>query len=134
MSFNVAALAAYIEDRDFPLIGELQVSPELTAGAATKQIGMKGTSNIHYLETDMIFQDGANCTRSASGTTTFTEFSDVLNISFNGSQGFSLSRQNHEYICKMFSNEFVNASFSSVFSFEVSNLSIFNEGGRMVLS
>ena len=36
MSFNVAALAAYIEDRDFPLIGELQVSPELTAGGATK--------------------------------------------------------------------------------------------------
>ena len=72
MSFDVSALAAYIEDRNFPLIGELQVSPELTAGGATKQVGLKGTSNIHYLETDVIFQDGNNCTRSASGTTAFT--------------------------------------------------------------
>lgn len=72
MSFDVSALAAYIEDRDFPLIGELQVSPELTASGATKQVGLKGTSNLHYMETDLIFQDGANCSRTASGTTTFT--------------------------------------------------------------
>jgi hypothetical protein len=72
MSFDVSALAAYIEDRDFPLIGELQVSPELTAGEATKQVGLKGTSNLHYMETDVVFQDGDNCSRTASGTTTFT--------------------------------------------------------------
>ena len=73
MSFDVSALAAYIEDRDFPLIGELQVSPELTAADATKQVGLKGTSNIHYMETDMIFQDGDNCTRTPSGTTSFSD-------------------------------------------------------------
>ncbi|MBR9679261.1 MAG: hypothetical protein GON13_03265 [Nanoarchaeota archaeon] len=68
------------------------------------------------------------------GTTTFTEFSDFLNISFNGSQGFSLSFHGQDYVCKMFSNEFVNSSFNSVFSFEINNLSIYNEGSRMVLS
>ena len=73
MSFDVSALAAYIEDRDFPLIGSLQVSPELTAADATKQVGLKGTANIHYMETDMIFQDGDNCTRTPSGTTSFSD-------------------------------------------------------------
>lgn len=73
MSFDVSALSAYIEDRDFPLIGELQVSPELTAGEATKQVGLKGTSNLHYMETDIVFQDGNNCSRTASGTTSFTD-------------------------------------------------------------
>ena len=68
------------------------------------------------------------------GTTVFTSFDDFLNISFNGSHGFSLSTRGEEYICKMFSSEFVNSSLSSVFSFEISNLSIFNDGGRMVLS
>lgn len=73
MSFDVSALSAYIEDRDFPLIGELQVSPELTANKATKQVGLKGTSNLHYMSTDVVFQDGAGCTRTASGTTDFTD-------------------------------------------------------------
>ncbi|MAF36276.1 hypothetical protein CL622_04120 [archaeon] len=73
MAFDVSALAAYIEDRDFPLIGELQVSPELTANKATKQVGLKGTSRLHYMSTDVIFQDGAGCTRTASGTTDFTD-------------------------------------------------------------
>ena len=72
MAFDVSALAAYIEDRDFPLVGALQVAPELTASGATLQVGLKGTSNLHYLETDVIFQDGSGCARTASGTTTFT--------------------------------------------------------------
>lgn len=73
MSFDVSALAAYIENRDFPLIGYLQVAPELTANGATAQVGLKGTSNLHYMDTDVVFQAGAGCTRTASGTTTFTD-------------------------------------------------------------
>lgn len=73
MAFDVSALAAYIENRDFPLIGELQVAPELTANGATPQVGLKGTSNLHFMSTDVVFQDGAGCSRSASGTTNFTD-------------------------------------------------------------
>ena len=72
MAFDVSALAAYIENEDFPLIAKVQVSSN-TAALAFKQVGIKKTSNLHYLDTDVIFQDGANCTRSASGTTTFTD-------------------------------------------------------------
>ena len=65
------ALAAYIEDRDFPLIGALQVAPELTASEATMQVGLKGSSNLHFMSTDVVFQDGDNCSRTASGATAF---------------------------------------------------------------
>lgn len=73
MAFDVSALSAYIEDRDFPLVGELQVGPELTANGATKQAGLKGTSNLHYMETNVVFGAGAGCARTASGTTAFTD-------------------------------------------------------------
>jgi len=72
MSFNVAGLSAYIENADFPLIAAVQVSSD-TASLATKQLGIKDSSKLHYLTSDVVFQDGANCTRSASGTTTLTD-------------------------------------------------------------
>ena len=50
----------------------MQVSSD-TASLATKQLGIKGSSKLHYLTSDVVFQDGANCTRSASGTTTLTD-------------------------------------------------------------
>jgi hypothetical protein len=73
MAFDVSDLAAYVENRDFPLIGSLQVSPELTASGATIQTGVKGSTNIHYMETDIVFGSGAGCTRTAAGTTSFTD-------------------------------------------------------------
>jgi hypothetical protein len=73
MSFDVSALPAYIEDRDFPLIGAIQFDPEMTAMDATVQAGVKGKSNLHFMETNVIFQDGNNCSRTPSGTTTFTD-------------------------------------------------------------
>jgi len=73
MAFDVSALAAYIEDRDFPLIGALQVAPELTASEATMQVGLKGSSNLHFMSTNVVFQDGDNCSRTASGATAFTD-------------------------------------------------------------
>lgn len=72
MAFDVSALAAYIEDQDFPLIAKLQFDPELKASRSTIQNGIKGSSNLHYLDSDVVFQDD-NCTRTASGTTTFTD-------------------------------------------------------------
>lgn len=72
MSFNVAALTAYIEDQDFPILAASQAKG-ITASLVTKQVGIKGSSNLNNLATDVVFQDGDNCTRSASGTTTFSK-------------------------------------------------------------
>ena len=79
MSLDVNALSAYIEDRDFPLIGEIQVSPEMTSGMATVVPRLKGTSNIHYMDTTVTLQDGANCTRTPSDTTTFSDKNITVN-------------------------------------------------------
>lgn len=72
MAFDVSALAAYIENRDFPLVAKMQFDPELKAGRATLQDGIKKSSNLHFMDTDVVFQVGS-CTRTASGTTTFTD-------------------------------------------------------------
>ena len=72
MSYDVSALAAYIENRDFPLVAELQFDPMLRASMGTIQDGVKGSSKLHFMETDVVFQSGS-CSRSASGTTTFTD-------------------------------------------------------------
>ena len=73
MSFDVSALAAYIENRDFPLVGSIQFDPEMTAAMATIQTGVKGSSKLHFMETDVVFQSGSGCSRSASATTSFTD-------------------------------------------------------------
>jgi len=72
MAYDVSALSAYVEDRDFPLVAELQFDPMLRASMGTIQDGIKGSSNLHFLETDVVFQSGS-CTRTGSGTTTFTD-------------------------------------------------------------
>ncbi len=72
MAFDVTALSAYIEDQDFPLIAQMQA----TGGLASKvniQTGIKGSSNLQFLDTDVIFQDGSACTRTGSATTAFTQ-------------------------------------------------------------
>ena len=73
MSLDVSALSAYIENLDFPLVGAIQVSPEMTAAGVTLQTGVKGSTKLHYLESDVIFQSGGGCSRSAAGTTTLTD-------------------------------------------------------------
>lgn len=72
MAFDVSALAAYIENRDFPLVAKMQFDPELKAARATLQDGIKKSSNLHFMETDVVFQTDS-CTRTASGTTTLTD-------------------------------------------------------------
>lgn len=72
MAFDSTALTAYIEDKDFPLLSTAQAKA-VTANLVTIQVGIKESSNLQFLDTDVVFQDGDNCTRSASGTTTFTK-------------------------------------------------------------
>jgi len=59
----VSALATYIEDRDFPLVAAIQYNPEMTASMATVQSGIKGSSKLHFMATDVNFLDGDNCDR-----------------------------------------------------------------------
>lgn len=71
MAFDVTALSAYIEDQDFPLIAKMQATGGL-ADVVNIQSGIKGSSNLQFLSTDVIF--GADsCTRTASGSTAFTQ-------------------------------------------------------------
>lgn len=73
MSLVVSGLTAYVEEREFPLVGAVQVAPEMTAAGVTIQTGVKGSTRLHFLESDVIFQSGGGCSRSAAGTTTLTE-------------------------------------------------------------
>ena len=67
MAFDVTALSAYIENMDFPLIAQMQA----TGGLAEKvniQTGIKGSSNLQFLSTDVVFgADG--CSRVAGDST-----------------------------------------------------------------
>ena len=71
MAFDVTALTAYIADQDFPLIAQVQATGGL-AEAVNIQAGIKGSSNLQFLDSDVVFgADG--CSRTPAGTTTFTQ-------------------------------------------------------------
>ena len=71
MAFDVTALTAYIEDQDFPLIAQVQATGGL-AEHVNIQAGIKGSSHLQFLDSDVIFgADG--CSRTPAGTTTFTQ-------------------------------------------------------------
>lgn len=71
MAFDVSGLTAYIEDQDFPLAYKMQATGGL-AEVANIQTGIKGSSNLQLMTTDVVFgADG--CARTASGTTAFTK-------------------------------------------------------------
>jgi len=71
MAFNVAALSAYIEDMDFSLIAQVQATGGL-AEQVNLQAGIKGSSNLQFLDSDVVFgADG--CSRTPAGTTTFSQ-------------------------------------------------------------
>ena len=71
MAFSLGTLSAYIEDQDFPLIAQMQAIGGL-AEVADIQTGIKSSSHLQYLSTDVIFGSDA-CTRTASGTTALTQ-------------------------------------------------------------
>jgi hypothetical protein len=71
MAFSLGTLSAYIEDQDFPLIAQMQATGGL-AEVADIQTGIKGSSNLQFLSTDVTF--GADsCARVNSGTTSLTQ-------------------------------------------------------------
>ena len=71
MAFSLGTLSAYIEDQDFPLIAQLQATGGL-AEVADIQTGIKSSSNLQFLSTDVVF--GADsCTRTGADTTTFSQ-------------------------------------------------------------
>lgn len=71
MAFSLGTLSAYIEDQDFPLIAQMQASGGL-AEVSDIQTGIKGSSHLQFLSTDVIFGSDS-CTRTASGTTSLTQ-------------------------------------------------------------
>ena len=71
MAFDLNALTAYIEDQDFPLIASMQATGGL-AEVVNIQTGIKDSSHLQFLDTDVIFQ-ADSCSRAASGTTTFDQ-------------------------------------------------------------
>ena len=71
MAFDLTALSAYIEDQDFPLIAQMQATGGL-AEVADIQTGIKGSSNLQFLSTDVVFGADA-CTRDTQDATTFTQ-------------------------------------------------------------
>ena len=71
MAFDVTALTAYIEDQDFPLIASMQATGGL-AEHCSIQTGIKDSSNLQFLTTDVVFgADG--CSRTPANTTTFSQ-------------------------------------------------------------
>ena len=71
MAFDVSALSAYIENQDFPLIAQMQATGGL-AEVADIQTGIKGSSNLQFLSTDVVFGNDA-CTRTGADTSTFSQ-------------------------------------------------------------
>ena len=76
MAFDVSALSAYIEDQDFPLIAQMQATGGL-AEVANIQTGIKGSSNLQFLDTNVTFGSDS-CTRTASGATVFSQRTIVV--------------------------------------------------------
>jgi hypothetical protein len=71
MAFNVTALAAYTKPNE----RELMIQSLFTAKSiqlATKMPNVKSTMQVNVMDTDAVFQNGASCGWSASGTTTFS--------------------------------------------------------------
>jgi len=58
MAFSLGTLSAYIEDQDFPLIAQMQATGGL-AEVADIQTGIKGSSNLQFLSTDVVLEQMA---------------------------------------------------------------------------
>lgn len=76
MAFDVTALANYIENQDFPLIAQMQATGGL-AEVANIQTGIKGSSNLQFLDTNVTFGSDS-CSRTASGATVFSQRTIVV--------------------------------------------------------
>jgi len=71
----------------------------------------------------------------APNTSVVVDFSDNFNLSFEGGNGLTLSRNGFEYLCLVFTDSFVNSSINYPFNFLVeSNVTFLSGNGRIVVS
>ena len=71
MSFDTGALSPYIEQEDFDIMLKAQTDGR-TASLIDRQVGVKGTTAMHFMTTSVTLQDGS-CSRTALDTTAFTD-------------------------------------------------------------
>ncbi|NRB64036.1 MAG: hypothetical protein HRU40_13600 [Saprospiraceae bacterium] len=71
MSFDVSGLTTYIDETKFDLLTQLQSTSGL-AGVVRMVPGIKGSSNVHFLDTTVTFQDDA-CSYNSVDSTPLTE-------------------------------------------------------------
>jgi hypothetical protein len=69
MSFNTAALTAWVDENKFPLLMQLQAKSGL-AEVVAMQSGIKSSARLHSITTTAPWQSNG-CSYNASGTTTF---------------------------------------------------------------
>jgi hypothetical protein len=76
MGFDVSALANYTKENEALLVTSSVLGSKtasLIKSAGNVMVGVKSSEKINIMQTDAIFQDGAACGFSASGSTTFTQ-------------------------------------------------------------
>lgn len=72
MSYNVSGLPAYVEQHKSDLLYQVVFGGN-TIRRMAKQTGVKGTSTINLLSTDIPFQSGAGCGFTPQGEAKFTQ-------------------------------------------------------------
>lgn len=76
MALNVSGLVDYIKENEEILLTKSIFggkTADLISAEGNLMLGVKSTEKIAILDTDAIFQDGAGCTRTASGSTSLTQ-------------------------------------------------------------
>ena len=72
MSFDVTAFTDYVNEQSTDLLTRSLTGAQ-SAALFNIQTGVKSSADLHIFTTDAIFQAGGACSRTASGTTTFTK-------------------------------------------------------------
>jgi len=72
MAFDVTAFTDYVDQTSEELLMASITGAE-SAEMFTLQTGIKSAADLHILDTDVILQTGGDCSRTPSGTTTFTK-------------------------------------------------------------
>lgn len=71
MAYEFGNLAAYTEQQSLPLITKSLFRAK-SASILTPMVGVKSAKALNLMDTDAVFQNGADCGWSPSGTTTFS--------------------------------------------------------------
>ena len=75
MAYNVSGLSSYVDVKKDVLIRDLVLGyvEGDTISKMAKQLGVKGTERLNYLNVDPVLQNGQGCGFSAQGSTVLTE-------------------------------------------------------------